>query len=180
MYSVKNRILAVLIVFSFILPSISFTQELKVRFALETINPLELDGWNSWIKGDNVKAIESWEKVILENPDDYSALSYWYLLSDLYDEEGLYKYSLSFIDKMLNKTKNSTLLSSLYWEKIQVLMRLGNYDSVKEYISRLGLINDWLIIGPFDNVGGSGFYKIFPPEDELNLNKIYTGKMGWK
>ncbi|MBC7319475.1 DUF3857 domain-containing protein [bacterium] len=178
MYSLRSRILALLIVFFFFLPSVSFTQEVKSRLVLETANPLELEGWDSWIRGDNVKGIESWEKVILENPNSYSSLSYWYLLSDLYDEEGLYKSSLSFIDKMLNETKNPTLLSSLYWEKIQDLLKLGNYDSTKEYISKLGLISDWLIIGPFDNVGGSGFYKVFPPEEEIDLSKVYTGKNG--
>lgn len=177
MYSLK-KILVLLIVFLFILPSFSFTKEIQGRLTIETSNLLEIEGWNAWIRGDNRGSIEKWEKVILENPNSYSSLGYWYLLSDLYEEEGLYKSALAFIDGLLPKTQSSTLLSSLYWEKIQNLLKLGEYESTKDYISRLGLINEWLVIGPFDNVGGSGFYKVFPPEEEIDLNKVYTGKNG--
>jgi len=173
-----KRILASLIVFLFVLPSISFTQEIQAKLTVETSNQLEIEGWNAWIKGDNRKSIEKWEKIILDNPNSYSSLGYWYLLSDLYEEEGLYRSALTFIDNLASKTQNATLLSSLYWEKIQNLLKLGNYDSAKDYVSKLGLISEWLIIGPFDNVGGSGFYKVFPPEEEIDLNKIYTGKNG--
>jgi tetratricopeptide (TPR) repeat protein len=178
MYRLRERFLALFIVFLFIFPSVSFAQDAKIKLAIEPSSPLELEGWNAWIRGDNSKSIKSWERIISENPDAYSSLSYWYLLSDLYEEEGLYRQSLSFIDNIVDKVKNPTLRASLYWEKIQDLLKLGDYDSVKDYISRLGLINEWLVIGPFDNVGGSGFYKVFPPEEEIDTNKIYTGKNG--
>lgn len=173
-----NKIIALLVIFLIAIPTFSFAQEERLKFSLEATNPLELEAWNAWVKGNNQKSIQILEKLISGDPDKYSSLSYWYLLSDLYDEEGLYREAISFIDGIVNRVKNPRLLASLYWEKALNLLKLGDYKTAEDYISKLGLVKDWLIIGPFDNVGGSGFYKVFPPEEEIDLNKIYTGKNG--
>lgn len=172
------KIISLLMIFLLVIPGLPFAQERGLKVLLEPSNPLELEGWNAWIKGDNQKSIEILERIISENPDKYSSLSYWYLLSEIYEEEGFYKRAISFIDSIAYKVKDPNLLSSLYWEKTLNLLKLGDYKSAEEYISKLGIVNDWLIIGPFDNIGGSGFYKTFPPEEEIDLNKIYNGKNG--
>jgi hypothetical protein len=41
-----------------------------------------------------------------------------------------------------------------------------------------GFITKWHVIGPFDNTGREGFAKVFPPEEEINLEKKYPGKDG--
>jgi len=42
----------------------------------------------------------------------------------------------------------------------------------------------WYTIGPFDNEGGSGFARTYPPEERIDLDAAYTGKHGqvvsWK
>jgi hypothetical protein len=46
------------------------------------------------------------------------------------------------------------------------------------------LISNWMMIGPFDNPPGKGFDTVYPPERELNLTSLYTGregkKVGWQ
>jgi hypothetical protein len=34
----------------------------------------------------------------------------------------------------------------------------------------------WYLIGPFDNPNGKGFDRVYPPEQEIDLNKQYAGK----
>ena len=41
---------------------------------------------------------------------------------------------------------------------------------------RLGLITDWLVIGPFDNEGKAGFDAAYPPEQGIDLDGAYPGK----
>lgn len=172
------KIISLLMIFLLVIPGLPFAQEKGLSILLEPSNPVELEGWNSWIRGNNKKTIQILERVISEAPDRFASLSYWYLLSEIYEEEGLYKEAIAFIDSITSKVKDPNLLSSLYWEKSLNLLKLGEYKSVEEYISKLGIVNDWLIIGPFDNIDGSGFYKVFPPEEEIDLNKTYAGKNG--
>lgn len=37
-------------------------------------------------------------------------------------------------------------------------------------------IDDWAVIGPFDNVNNGGFDTKYPPEQEIDLNAFYAGK----
>ncbi len=41
-----------------------------------------------------------------------------------------------------------------------------------------GFVNDWLLCGPFDNLGMDGHDRIYPPEQEIDLNESYEGKGG--
>ncbi|MBL9126204.1 MAG: hypothetical protein JNL97_01095 [Verrucomicrobiales bacterium] len=50
-------------------------------------------------------------------------------------------------------------------------------------VEHLGFLTQWKVIGPFDNTGGAGFDKPFPPETELRFDAEYDGKEGkvrWK
>ena len=39
-----------------------------------------------------------------------------------------------------------------------------------------GFLMRWHVIGPFDNTGRTGFDKVYPPENEINLEAVYDGK----
>ncbi len=41
-----------------------------------------------------------------------------------------------------------------------------------------GFLMHWHVIGPFDNTERSGFAKVFPPEDKVDLEAAYDGKAG--
>lgn len=47
-----------------------------------------------------------------------------------------------------------------------------------ELIAHFGYVTDWMVIGPFDNTGGEGFDKAYPPETEVDFSKRYPGKNG--
>ncbi len=42
----------------------------------------------------------------------------------------------------------------------------------------LGFVLRWKLIGPFDNVDGVGFDQVYPPENGVDLNTSYQGKVG--
>jgi len=62
----------------------------------------------------------------------------------------------------------------------QGLRELGQpVDLVRQF----GFLTDWRVIGPFDNTGGAGFAKVFPPEEKIDFSAEHAGKDGkaaWK
>lgn len=57
------------------------------------------------------------------------------------------------------------------------LKKLGvDVDLTRHY----GFITRWMLAGPFDNTGGNGFSKSFPPEKGFDPEAAYTGKDGVK
>ncbi|MEX0977844.1 MAG: hypothetical protein WDZ48_03275 [Pirellulales bacterium] len=46
-----------------------------------------------------------------------------------------------------------------------------------------GFVQDWMLVGPFDNRGGKGFDTPYPPETSVDFAATYAtpdGKLGWK
>ncbi len=41
-----------------------------------------------------------------------------------------------------------------------------------------GWVTRWKLIAPFDNVGGAGFARVFPPEEKIDLTGEFEGKAG--
>ncbi|MCE1189043.1 MAG: DUF3857 domain-containing protein [Ignavibacteria bacterium] len=60
---------------------------------------------------------------------------------------------------------------------------LGNYylahanpADAKTHFTKLIALNDWCIIGPFDNTSACGYNQAYLPETEFKANSAYTGK----
>ncbi len=47
-----------------------------------------------------------------------------------------------------------------------------------DLVQLLGFLMRWKTLGPFDNTGGAGFAKVFPPETEIRFDAEYDGKDG--
>ncbi len=58
--------------------------------------------------------------------------------------------------------------------------RRGDLDGARARIARLGYVGTWMMVGPFDNDGKSGFGSVFDPEKEqqqpLLVTHDYAGK----
>ncbi len=64
-------------------------------------------------------------------------------------------------------------------DKIEALNKPGElHDWWKMYKSGTGFIKNWKVIGPFDF--GKGLDQKYPPENNIQLNKTYTGQGGIK
>ena len=42
----------------------------------------------------------------------------------------------------------------------------------------LGLVREWMLIGPFENDKMAGHDQVYPPETEITLDAVYEGKAG--
>lgn len=61
--------------------------------------------------------------------------------------------------------------------------RLKALDVVVDPIARLGVVRDWMVLGPFDDPDEKGYASAFPPEENFDLTASYDGKGGkiaWK
>lgn len=62
----------------------------------------------------------------------------------------------------------------------EALKKLGHpVDLAHHY----GFVQDWMLIGPFDNHGGKGFDAVYPPEEAVELDATYStpeGTLRWK
>jgi hypothetical protein len=60
---------------------------------------------------------------------------------------------------------------------------LGELGEKVDLQKTFGWVTKWKVIGPFDNTGGAGFDKAFPPEQSVDLDAELdgtTGKVRWK
>jgi hypothetical protein len=57
-----------------------------------------------------------------------------------------------------------------------VAKRLKELGVSVDLTTHFGFITRWLVIGPFDNTGGAGFKKAFPPEKKVDLSAACKGK----
>ncbi len=61
---------------------------------------------------------------------------------------------------------------------IHRLVNDGRMNAARKRREALGLVDKFLMIGPFDNVSGSGFKRVYPPEREIRPDTVYRGKDG--
>jgi len=58
------------------------------------------------------------------------------------------------------------------------LLNDGKCAKAKKIADEMGIVRSFQMIGPFDNISGSGYKKTYPPEEEIDFNKKYPGKDG--
>ena len=55
------------------------------------------------------------------------------------------------------------------------LQEIGDEIDLQQHF---GFLSNWYVVGPFDNSGGQGFAKIYPPEKSVDIQATYDGKDG--
>lgn len=55
------------------------------------------------------------------------------------------------------------------------LQKIGDKIDLQQHF---GFLSSWYVVGPFDNSGGHGFTKVYPPEQSVDIQATYDGKDG--
>jgi tetratricopeptide (TPR) repeat protein len=72
--------------------------------------------------------------------------------------------------------RDPLLRAEAEWLLVDLNIERGRLDRVSDGSRKLGLIREWLILGPFDNEAGGGCTTPYPPEEKLDFGRSYTGK----
>jgi tetratricopeptide (TPR) repeat protein len=111
------------------------------------------------------------------------------------DDPNPYLYALTLTQEWTSITKSkrkqvirllkqySERKDSIQFYPYNIYLRIGlmyqQMNDVKKagtWFDKLGDVRKWRLIGPFENISGSGFDKVFPPEKEFQSEKMYKGK----
>ncbi len=76
----------------------------------------------------------------------------------------------------LSSPPSGPVSGSARMDLTQRLLLDEQFEKAGEITASLGIIREWGMIGPWENISGSGYSKDFPPEKGIDLEAVYTGK----
>lgn len=114
------------------------------------------------------------EIVKLNDPNPYY-FSLWFseYMFNGYDVKNT--QSIKFIEQIMeDKKTNTSILSALYY-----VLRIHNIDINKPFeaqkmMPKMGAVMEWSVVGPFENLQGSGFNKAYPPIEKASKTEVFT------
>ncbi|NQW29806.1 MAG: DUF3857 domain-containing protein [Ignavibacteria bacterium] len=87
----------------------------------------------------------------------------------------------AWLERVIAKPDSLGILQTMAYEHLAgIAERTGNIPKAKELYSKIGAVTEWRLIGPFYNVSGAGYDRIFPPRQEDDTNGVYDGLSGVK
>ena len=117
---------------------------------------------------------------VIESPGDVEAENRLFEIWSMWDlvtpEDMIYA-----LERIFEASSGSFRLRSRVEEMLRLSMiRTGDLDDAKKAYASSGFIDRWLIVGPFDNEGKTGFERKFEPEEETgcapDFRTAYAGK----
>jgi hypothetical protein len=58
----------------------------------------------------------------------------------------------------------------------EIATALGSLGVEVDVAAHYGFVRRWHLVTPFDNGGGAGYKVVYPPEKDVDLKAVYTGK----
>ncbi len=126
------------------------------------------------LKGEYVKSFSLFTNLIFHtSKPEYLDFIYLYLLNYLSENSVKKCNMIPFLKKYITLNRYNYLRDNAKYILMLKYLKNSNYTNARKIYKELGFIDKWYIIGPFKNENRVGFNKIFPPEYEIRLNKIY-------
>jgi len=85
---------------------------------------------------------------------------------------------LAYYDKIASAAPAGTLKDLATHLQARSLAAKGNVKGAANLVSRMGIMRDFTIVGPFDNERGQAFSRSYPPEEKIDLTASYPGVRG--
>lgn len=140
----------------------------------------ELPAQSAFLAGDFRRAFEIYRDLLLHDLDALEGEYFLARLLEVVSASGL-DFSAdcsALVTRILEGPSNPVLVARARLLLIHALLREGNTTAAAAEAAKLGFIQDWIVIGPFENEGEKGFDTAEPPEKELDHDAEYRGKQG--
>ena len=128
-------------------------------------------------RGDTGKAVSAWLETVRADPESLEAFVAFSRACTEGKPAGSWEEIRSMAETLLAADVQDQGLAS------SATQTLAEYEDFKGrpkkadgLWSGLGFLTDFLLIGPFSNPSGSGFAKVYPPEEAVDPRQHYTGK----
>lgn len=80
---------------------------------------------------------------------------------------------------LTTKADSLGILRAMAYERLAGMAAAkGDLSTMKDYYAKVNAIDQWALIGPFENPCGSGLNKVYEPEKEINRTASYEGRYG--
>jgi len=124
-------------------------------------------------------AFDNFRKFYESSPNPYP---YLYAMSSLpiLSEQGsvLPLNKVRFYEKIVpDPGMNGTLKAMLYQDLGTFYENINNFKKAKDLFSKMGAINNWQVLGTFDNTSGSGFSKDWGALSNATNDKVFKNKV---
>jgi len=122
--------------------------------------------------------------------------NFWRMAANVKNKQTVIGYFRQAINKIKDPSKKALFYPPLFllgdltgWNDWLRLAEKADYNDLKAMAPNLlallrsgnvkgGLVKNWTIIGPFDNTNDEGYYRVYPPEQHIDLQATYTGANG--
>ncbi|MCK5595418.1 hypothetical protein KAI19_04500, partial [bacterium] len=173
MRSIKINLKILFVVLSMLFISITAYSTPEI----EDISALEKAGLSEEARGNCGGAFISYEKLVRNTSNAVQQEVYLRKILDM-------RFSISNKTDVLkiceyirkDKTSDPSLKSLAEWFMLQLYLENGKINKAQSLCKKLGFIQNWFAIGPFDNDGKTGFEREYPPETEIKISSEYQGK----
>ncbi|MEM6342800.1 MAG: DUF3857 domain-containing protein [Bacteroidota bacterium] len=161
------------------------------------------NGWDQLLENDFLGARKSFSQALAQDSSDQQSMLGLLYLADIFRDSKLQDqlseklllsagqdiYFRAFPSLDLNKSQIEELIQDdrlsesvrlPYQSKLAQVKRLDTYEALCQEMAPFFLTPDWYYIGPFRNIGGSGFAKAYGPEAALTqiTNQAYDNGVG--
>jgi predicted Zn-dependent protease len=129
----------------------------------------------NWYEQKDESALESFRQFYESSPNPYP---YIYAVNSLSFMRETSKKKLAFVEKIVADPKmNGTIKTLLYEELGEYYTANNNQKKSKEWFSKMGAIDNWQILGTFDNTSGSGFSKDWGAVEKASTKEVFKNKV---
>ncbi|MGE5438724.1 MAG: DUF3857 domain-containing protein [Bacteroidota bacterium] len=131
------------------------------------------------LEGKHQNAWETFKKALEIEPSPFPYLYPVMYSSSVYGKELENPEIVEWYKKLIENPDPMGILKAMACERLgKYYVSKRNFEESEKYFKGINSINDWMLIGPFDNISASGYDKAYAPENEYAPGKTYPGQNG--
>ncbi len=131
-----------------------------------------------WQRNNDKKPIEYIQSFYSTHSDPYPYLYALWSTPCISDEKKMGKTEIEFCQKIINDSKANGTMKAMANNKIGSHYRsIGDIIKARENYYKTKVVENWQVVGTFDNISGSGFNKDFGILSNPTSNAVFKNKV---